>query len=144
MKMHYDEQVDALYLSLDESDVVESEEVKPGIILDFNAAGEVVGIEVLDVKRRVPSADLKELKFEVASARPRLIRTGAREHRNEGKAEAYPRQRECLSRSWVRQGRGGESEDAVAAHDADRRLLPSKRHDAGRCCQGARHHPASA
>jgi uncharacterized protein YuzE len=68
MKMHYDEQVDALYLSLDESDVVESEEVKPGIILDFDAAGEVVGIEVLDVKHRVPSADLKELKFEVASA----------------------------------------------------------------------------
>ena len=68
MRMHYDEQVDALYLSLDESDVVESEEVKPGIILDFNAGGEVVGIEVLDVKRRVPSADLKELKFEVASA----------------------------------------------------------------------------
>ena len=67
MRMHYDEQVDALYLSLDESDVVESEEVKPGIILDFNSAGEVVGIEVLDVKRRVPSADLKELKFEVAS-----------------------------------------------------------------------------
>src|SRR6185503_7790831 len=68
MKMHYDEQVDALYLSLDESDVVESEEVKPGIILDFNAAGEVVGIEVLDVKRRVPSADLKQLELEVASA----------------------------------------------------------------------------
>ena len=68
MKMHYDEQVDALYLSLNECDVVESEEVKPGIILDFDATGEVVGIEVLDVKRRVPSADLKELKFEVASA----------------------------------------------------------------------------
>jgi hypothetical protein len=31
--MRYDEQVDALYLSLDESDVVESEEVKPGIVL---------------------------------------------------------------------------------------------------------------
>ena len=68
MRMHYDEQVDALYLSLDESDVVESEEVRPGIILDFNAGGEVVGIEVLDVKRRVPSADPKQLKFEVASA----------------------------------------------------------------------------
>ena len=62
--MHYDEQVDALYLSLDESAVVESEEVRPGIILDFNASGEVVGIEVLDVK----SADLKDLEFEVASA----------------------------------------------------------------------------
>ena len=68
MRMNYDEQVDALYLSLDESDVVESEEVKPGIILDFNAAGEVIGIEVLDVKRRVPGADLKQVKFEEASA----------------------------------------------------------------------------
>ena len=68
MKMQYDEQVDALYLSLDESDVVESEEVRPGVILDFNSQGEVVGIEVLDVKRRVPGADLKQLKFKVASA----------------------------------------------------------------------------
>jgi uncharacterized protein YuzE len=68
MKMNYDEQVDALYLSLDESDVTESEEVKPGLILDFNADGEVVGIEVLDVRRRRPGADPKELKFELASA----------------------------------------------------------------------------
>ena len=46
MKMRYDEEVVALYLSLDESNVVESEEVKPGIIFDFNAAGQVVGIEL--------------------------------------------------------------------------------------------------
>ena len=69
MKMRYDEEGDALYLCLDEADVVESEEVKPGIIFDFNAAGEVVGIELLDVRRRLPSADLTEVKFEVASAR---------------------------------------------------------------------------
>jgi len=42
--MHYDEKVDALYLSLDDSEVVESEEVKPGIVLDFNADNQVVGI----------------------------------------------------------------------------------------------------
>jgi len=65
MKMHYDEKVDALYLSLDDSEVVESEEVKPGIVLDFNADGQVVGIEVLDLKRRVPNADLKQLDFEL-------------------------------------------------------------------------------
>ena len=52
MKMHYDEKVDALYLSLDDSEVVESEEVKPGIVL-------------LDLKRRVPNADLKQLDFEL-------------------------------------------------------------------------------
>jgi uncharacterized protein YuzE len=66
MKMHYDEKVGALYLRLDDSEVVESEEVKPGIVLDFNADNQVVGIEVLDLKRRVPEADLKQLKLEVA------------------------------------------------------------------------------
>jgi uncharacterized protein YuzE len=64
--MHYDEKADALYLCLDDSKTVESEEVKPEIVLDFNADKQVVGIEVLDLKRRVPKADLKQLKFEVA------------------------------------------------------------------------------
>jgi len=66
MKMQYDEKTDALYLRLDDSKVVESEEVRPGIVLDFNSSKEVVGIEVLGVKRRVPEADPKHLKFEVA------------------------------------------------------------------------------
>jgi uncharacterized protein YuzE len=66
MRMQYDEKADALYLRLDDSKVVESEEVKPGIVLDFNAENQVVGIEVLNLKRRVPKADLKQLKFEVA------------------------------------------------------------------------------
>lgn len=66
MKMHYDEKVDALYLTLDDSEVVESEEVKPGIVLDFNAENQVVGIEVLDLRKRVPSANLKEMQFDVA------------------------------------------------------------------------------
>lgn len=66
MKMHHDEKVDALYLSLDDSEVVDFEEVRPGIVLDFNADKQVVGIELLELKRRVPQADLKQLKFEVA------------------------------------------------------------------------------
>lgn len=66
MRIHYDEKVDALYLRLDNSKVVESDEVKPGIVVDFNAKNQVVGIEVLDFKRRVPKADLKHLKVLVA------------------------------------------------------------------------------
>jgi len=67
MRMSYDEKADALYLSLDDdSEVIESEEVQPGIVLDFNSENQVVGIEVLDVKRRVPKADPTHLKFEVA------------------------------------------------------------------------------
>ena len=66
MRIRYDEKVDALYLRLDDSKVVESEEVKPGIVLDFNAKKQVVVIEVLDLKRRVPKADLRQLKVLVA------------------------------------------------------------------------------
>lgn len=66
MRLHYDEKADALYLRLDDSKVVDSEEVKPGIVLDFNDQNEVVGIEVLDLKRRIPKADLKQLKLELA------------------------------------------------------------------------------
>ena len=66
MRIRYDEEVDALYIRLDDSKVVESEEVKPGIVVDFNAKKQVVGIEVLNLKRRVPKADLKQLKVLVA------------------------------------------------------------------------------
>jgi uncharacterized protein YuzE len=66
MRIRYDEKVDALYLRLDDSKVVESEEVQPGIVVDFNARKQVVGIEVLNLKRRVPRADLEQLRLLVA------------------------------------------------------------------------------
>ncbi len=66
MKMHYDQKTDALYLRLDDSKILESEEVQPGIVLDFNADNQVVGVEILRVKERVPSADLKHVDFKVA------------------------------------------------------------------------------
>jgi uncharacterized protein YuzE len=63
MKIRYDDNVDALYVRLDDSNVVESEEVQPGIVIDFNATKQVVGIEVLDAKRRMTKADLEQLKL---------------------------------------------------------------------------------
>lgn len=66
MKMHYDEKADALYLRLDDAKVVDSQEVRPGIVLDYNADNEVIGIEVLQLKRRVPNADLRNVQFDVA------------------------------------------------------------------------------
>ncbi|MGH7229604.1 MAG: DUF2283 domain-containing protein [Burkholderiales bacterium] len=66
MKVHFDEKTDALYFRLDDSKIVESEEVKPGIVLDYNDKNQVVGVEILNVKKRVPEASLKEMKFEVA------------------------------------------------------------------------------
>jgi uncharacterized protein YuzE len=49
MRLHFDEKADALYLRLDDSSVVESEEVRPGIVLDFDQRNQVVGVEILRV-----------------------------------------------------------------------------------------------
>ncbi len=66
MRIHLDEKADALYLCLDDSRIVESEEVWPGIVLDFNEQNQVVGIEILRVQERVPLANLRQMQFEVA------------------------------------------------------------------------------
>jgi len=64
MRIRYDEQADALYVRLAEVPIVESEEVRPGVILDLDAANEVVGIEILGISRRVPSDELKRVRVE--------------------------------------------------------------------------------
>ena len=64
MRIKIDEASNALYFRLDESLVVESEEIQAGIILDYNAAGQAVGIEILGIKKRIPLEELKRLQFE--------------------------------------------------------------------------------
>ena len=64
MRLKVDQESDALYFQLDESAIVESEEVQPGVILDFDAEGHVVGIEILHLSSRVAPELLQTLHFE--------------------------------------------------------------------------------
>lgn len=66
MKLRVDQKADALYLRLDNSAIVESDEVSPGVVLDYNAANEVVGIEMLGLSKRSPEVDFTALDFETA------------------------------------------------------------------------------
>ena len=52
MRLQIDKEADAFYLRLDESKILESEEVSPGVVLDYNANNEVVGIEMLHLSKR--------------------------------------------------------------------------------------------
>lgn len=45
MKLHINQEADALYLRLNDSTIVESEEVAPGIVLDYNDANQVAGVK---------------------------------------------------------------------------------------------------
>ena len=64
MRLKVDEKNDALYFRLDESAIVESEEIRPGVILDYDANDNLVGIEILGLSERVPLEMLRSLQFE--------------------------------------------------------------------------------
>jgi uncharacterized protein YuzE len=57
IKTSYDPAADAMFIWLAPEDAVsvETKEVSPGVMLDYNANGRVIGIEVLDVRERVGS-----------------------------------------------------------------------------------------
>jgi uncharacterized protein YuzE len=64
MKLKIDKASDALYLRLDEAEIVDSEEVQPGVILDFNKDNRVVGIEILNLSTRVAKDKLNLVQLE--------------------------------------------------------------------------------
>ncbi len=64
MKLNVDKEADALYLRLDDSPIVESEEVSPGVVLDYNESNEVVGVEMLHLSKRSSKLNLSALQFE--------------------------------------------------------------------------------
>lgn len=53
MKFKYDKEVDIVYIRLSDQPVAESDEDKPGVIIDYDADGNIVGIEVLDASKRM-------------------------------------------------------------------------------------------
>jgi len=53
MKVTYDQEVGILSIELTDGKIEESDEDKPGVILDYDATGNIVSIEVLDASKRV-------------------------------------------------------------------------------------------
>lgn len=53
MKVIYDPEVDVLSVLLSDENVAESDEEKPGLVLDYDSVGNVVSIEILDASKRM-------------------------------------------------------------------------------------------
>ncbi len=66
MEMEYDQKADAMYIRLKIGTIAESNEVLPGVIFDFDADDNLLGIEMLDISERTDSPH--ELIMELVGA----------------------------------------------------------------------------
>ena len=68
MKVQYDPSADAMYIRLAEGTVADSDEVRDGVVLDYDARGKVLGIEVLKLSQRADKPH--EMAFELMPSAP--------------------------------------------------------------------------
>jgi len=66
MRIRVDRENDVLYFRLDESRIVESEEIQPGVILDYDENDKVVGVEFLSISSRASVDELTSIQFQTA------------------------------------------------------------------------------
>lgn len=62
MTIDFDKEVNAVHFRLTDSAIVESEEVSPGIVYDFDEDNTVVGIEILNLSHKTPE-QIKQIDF---------------------------------------------------------------------------------
>ncbi len=64
MKVKYDQEVDVLTIQLSNAPVEESDQDKPGVILDYDKNGNLVGLEILNASKRMENP--RTLEYAVA------------------------------------------------------------------------------
>ena len=64
MKATYEPKTDTFVLELKQGKVFESDEDKPGVILDYDAEGNLLGLEILDASKRME--DARSMQFQLA------------------------------------------------------------------------------
>ena len=66
MHLRVDHGADAIYLNLTDRPIKDSEEVAAGIVVDYDAEGRIVGVEILDASKRTDDPEvLKQFSFEL-------------------------------------------------------------------------------
>jgi uncharacterized protein YuzE len=68
MKFHYYPETDSLYIELRSEPSVDSREVSPGIVLDFNSDGRLVGIDVDQAAKNVDLTRFEAIAMPVTTA----------------------------------------------------------------------------
>ena len=63
MEIKYDKEADAIYIKLKDGEFGKNKVVEKDIIIDLDKKGDILGIEILSVSKRIPSKSLNEISF---------------------------------------------------------------------------------
>ena len=74
MKIEYDNQVDAIYIRLQEKYVTRTVEIEDGLNIDLDEDGKLIGLEVLDATERYALTDLFNISTENLNLENKIIR----------------------------------------------------------------------
>ena len=66
MRIILDKESDALYFRLDENRIVDSEEIKPGVIIDYDENDRVIGVEFMNISTRASKEQLSSIQLQLA------------------------------------------------------------------------------
>lgn len=64
MKIEYSKSADALYVHFKQVEVAKSKELEEGVVIDLDADGHLIGIEILDASIRIGLRDLVNVSIE--------------------------------------------------------------------------------
>ena len=64
MKIEYDQEVDALYIRIQEKVISHTKELDEGINLDFDEEGKIIGLEIIGAKERYNQKDIFNIATE--------------------------------------------------------------------------------
>lgn len=64
MKIKYDKELDILYIRFSDEKIAESDAAKPGVVLDYDAQGRIVAIEIMNASRKMPQPT--KFEYEIA------------------------------------------------------------------------------
>lgn len=68
MEIRYDNEADAMYITLKKGEYEISEEIGEGLVLDISKDGNIMGIEILDASEKFSSANFKKVLLNVTKS----------------------------------------------------------------------------
>jgi len=65
MKVNFDREANALYIRFSDDKIEQTAEVRPGVMLDYDAKGRIVALEILNASEALSGPDMNRLAVEV-------------------------------------------------------------------------------